>query len=74
MSLGEVVAEAGIQPLSSPDDFWTILMGSGYRGTIEQLDAAARERVRRATLDALAAENVRSVEANAVYAIARAPR
>ncbi len=66
-----VLAEADAQPLSSPEDFWTIALGSGYRGTIEQLDQEARERVRQATLDYISEHNVQSVETNAVYAIAR---
>jgi SAM-dependent methyltransferase len=70
---GEVVAEAGVQPLTSVDDFWTIALGSGYRGTIEQLDRAAAERVRKATLARLVALDVKSVETNAVFAIARKP-
>lgn len=68
----DVVAESGAQPLKSPEDFWTIVLGSGYRSTVEQLDQQARERVRKATLDCLR-EHVRSVETNAVYAIARKP-
>lgn len=67
----EVVAEAGSQALDSPEDFWTVAMGSGYRGTLEQMDRATRERVRQATLDALTRQNVRSIETNAIYAIAR---
>jgi ubiquinone/menaquinone biosynthesis C-methylase UbiE len=69
----EVVAEAGIQPLHSPDDFWTIVLGSGYRSTVEQLNPGARERVRKATLDSLSEQYVRSVETNVVFAIARKP-
>jgi ubiquinone/menaquinone biosynthesis C-methylase UbiE len=69
----EVSAESSSQPLSSPQDFWTIALGSGYRATIEQLDGPARERVRLATLDYLSKNNVRSVETNAVYAVARKP-
>ena len=69
----EVVAEAGSQPLNAPNDFWTIALGSGYRATIERLDLGARDRVRLATLDYLSRNNVRSVEANALYAISRKP-
>jgi ubiquinone/menaquinone biosynthesis C-methylase UbiE len=69
----EVVAEAGAHSLNSPEDFWTIAMGSGYRGTIEQLDPGARVRVRKATLDYLSGHGVASLETNAVYAIARKP-
>jgi ubiquinone/menaquinone biosynthesis C-methylase UbiE len=69
----EVLAEEDHQPLHSSEDFWIIALGSGYRGTIEQLDPAARDRVRHATLDSLSRNKVRSVETNAVYAIARKP-
>lgn len=67
----EVVAEAGAQALNSPEDLWTIALGSGYRGTIEQLNPEARERVRKATVDYMSRREVRSVETNAVYALAR---
>jgi ubiquinone/menaquinone biosynthesis C-methylase UbiE len=67
----DVVAESGTQPLSSPEDFWTIAMGSGFRGTIEQFDPDSREHVRRAILDYISHNNVRSVETNAVYAVVR---
>jgi len=69
----DVLAEAGAQPLRSPEDFWTIAMGSGYRGTIEQLDQEACVRARKATLDYIHEHKVESVETNAVYAIARKP-
>jgi ubiquinone/menaquinone biosynthesis C-methylase UbiE len=69
----DVVAEAGVQPLRSPEDFWTIAMGSGYRGTIEQLAEETRKRVRQATLEYIHEHKVESVETNAVYAIARKP-
>jgi len=67
----DVTAEAGAQPISSPEDCWTIAMGSGYRGTIKQLDPEACERVRKALLRHIGEHNVQSVETNAVYAIAR---
>lgn len=69
----DILAESGRQALDAPEDFWTIAMGSGYRGTLEQMDAATRERVRQATVDSLTKQNVRSIETNAIYAIARKP-
>lgn len=66
-----LVPETGSQPLKSPEDFWTIALGSGYRNTIEQLSAIARERVRQATLDHRSQNNVRNVETNALYAMIR---
>jgi len=66
----EVKAESGSQPVDSPDDWWAMIMGSGYRGTVEQLDANAREAVRQQNLDFIQNSAVRSVEANVVYATA----
>jgi hypothetical protein len=69
----EVWAESGAQTLNAPEDFWTIVLGSAYRSTIEQLDREARDRVRKATLDCLSENSVQSVETNAVFAIVRKP-
>lgn len=69
----EIVAEAGEHAVQSPEAWWSAVLGSGYRGTLEQLDAAARERVRIANLDYIRRSGVRSVEANVVYAIATKP-
>ena len=66
----EVVAEAGEHPLPSPEAWWAAVVGSGYRGTLEQLDPAARERVRAANLDHVRRSAIRAVEANVVYAVA----
>ena len=46
-----------------------MVLGTGYRGTVEQLDSEARERVRRENLDFIRQVDVRSVEANVVYAV-----
>lgn len=43
--------------------------GTGYCGTIEQLSAEDRELVRRENLDFIRRADVRSVEANVVYAV-----
>lgn len=66
----EAVAEAGTHPISSPQAWWSAVLGSGYRGTLEQLDASARERVRMANLSFIRQSGIRSVEANVVYAVA----
>jgi SAM-dependent methyltransferase len=69
----QIVAEAGTQLLHSPDDFWTVAQGSGYRDTLDQLAPEARERVRQATVAALQADDVRAIEVNVIYAIAIKP-
>ena len=67
----EVVPEANLHPIPSPEAWWSAILGTGYRGTLEQLDAAARERVRSANLEYIQGSGVRAVEANVVYAVAR---
>ena len=46
------------------------MTGTGYRGTLDQLDDAQRERVRAANLDYIRRSGIDAVEANVVYAIA----
>jgi ubiquinone/menaquinone biosynthesis C-methylase UbiE len=67
----EIVAEAGQHPIASPEAWWPAVLGSGYRGTVEQLDAKDRARVRAANLDFVRQSGIRSVEANVVYAVAQ---
>jgi len=67
----QITAESNLHPLATPNDWWTIVLGTGYRSTTEQLDPAARERVRVANLESLG--NVRAVEVNALYAVADKP-
>ena len=64
----EAVAESGTQPVNSPDDWWAMIMGSGYRGTVEQLTPADRERVREENLDFIHRTSLRSLESNVVFA------
>jgi SAM-dependent methyltransferase len=69
----EVVAEAGQHPIASPEAWWAAVLGTGYRGTLDQLDAAARERVRAANLAFIRQSGIATVEANVVFAIAPKP-
>jgi hypothetical protein len=69
----EIVPEDGIQVLRTPEDFWTIALGSGYRGTIDQLDLEVREVVRQGTLAVLRERDVRAIETNVIYARAIKP-
>jgi ubiquinone/menaquinone biosynthesis C-methylase UbiE len=66
-----IEAEANRHPIASPEAWWAAVLGSGYRGTFEQLDAAARERVRAANFEYIRASGTTSVEANVMYAVAR---
>jgi hypothetical protein len=66
----QIVAESDSQPINSPDDWWAMILGSGYRGTVDQLSAAEREQVRIENFDFIQQNSVRSLESNVVYAIA----
>lgn len=66
----EIVAEPGSHPIPSPDAWWSAVLGSGYRGTIDQLSPEARERVRDANFRYIGESGISSVEANVVYAVA----
>jgi ubiquinone/menaquinone biosynthesis C-methylase UbiE len=65
-----VVAESDCHSIPSPEAWWAAVLGSGYRGTIDQLDATTRERVRDANFEFIRDSGTTSVEANVVYALA----
>lgn len=65
-----VEPEAARHPLGSPDDAWALLQGTGYRGTLEQLDPAARNQIRDACLRFVHESRVDSVTADVIYAVA----
>lgn len=63
----KAVIENGTHVLRAPDDWWTMVLGSGYRATIDQLDADAQARVQRQCLEYIRSTDARSVEANVIY-------
>ncbi len=67
----EIVAESGTHPISSADDWWAAVLGTGYRSTIDALDPDARERVRQHNLAYMQESGVKAIEANVVYAAAK---
>jgi ubiquinone/menaquinone biosynthesis C-methylase UbiE len=66
----EVEAENGHQRLAAPEDFWTIVLGSGLRWTVEQLGPGDAQQVRQAVTEWLASHAVDRVETNVIYAVA----
>jgi ubiquinone/menaquinone biosynthesis C-methylase UbiE len=82
VSLNKILSEAGItspkiitenrlHPIKSAEDWWTIVLGSGYRGTIEQLTWGERQKVENANLAFLRDEKISAIETNVLYALAR---
>ena len=59
------------QALSHPHDWWTIAMGSGFRGEIEQLDAVQRMRLEELMLRALSKSGTTATGSGALYALAQ---
>lgn len=68
-----ITREDRLHPMKSADDWWAIVLGSGYRGTIEQLNPAEREKVKEANLTFIRDENISAVETNVLYALATKP-
>ena len=68
----EVIAETDSQPVSSFEEWWAAVMGSGYRGTIDQLSTTERVRVQHENEAFINREKIRSVETSVLYARASA--
>jgi ubiquinone/menaquinone biosynthesis C-methylase UbiE len=66
----KITAENRLHPINSAEDWSTIVLGSGYRGTIEQLNASERERVKDANLAFIRGAKISAIETNALYALA----
>jgi len=66
----KISVENRLHPIKSADDWWAIVLGSGYRGTVEQLTEAEREAVKEANLAFITDEKISAVETNVLYALA----
>jgi ubiquinone/menaquinone biosynthesis C-methylase UbiE len=68
----DIVPESSHQALRSPEDWWIIVLGSGFRWTVEQLGSDA-DRVRFINLAQIRQGHVEAVETNTLFALARKP-
>jgi hypothetical protein len=66
----EVLTENRWHLLRSPGDWWTIVMGTGYRGTVERLTGLERAAVREANLTFIRDHGIDRLPTNALYAVA----
>jgi ubiquinone/menaquinone biosynthesis C-methylase UbiE len=69
----KIIAENRLHPIESAEDWWTIVLGSGYRGTVEQLTLAERQKVKEANLAFLRDEKISALQTNVLYALATKP-
>ncbi len=81
-ALGELFARAGAAPVSveagsarhsldHPDSFWEIVLGSGYRATVDALSPEQRNMVRTRLLGQLRSNAVTSLRTDVVFGTAR---
>jgi ubiquinone/menaquinone biosynthesis C-methylase UbiE len=68
-----VVAAAGHHELGHPDRFWDIVLGTGYRATVDALSQEQRDRVRGWLLSELRSRAVTAVRTDVVFGTARRP-
>jgi len=66
-------AEAGSHPIGSANDWWSVVMGTGYRGTVEQLSPQERGTLRAINDAGVHDRGIEAIETNVVYATAARP-
>jgi SAM-dependent methyltransferase len=66
-------AAAGSQPLARPEDFWDVVLGSGYRATVDALDPARRAQLRERVVARLRDGGVTDVRADVLFAVSERP-
>lgn len=65
-----VESDSAVQKLVVPEDWWTIVLGSGLRWTVEQMGPAA-DQVRRDNLDWIGNKRVTEIKVNTICGIAK---
>ena len=66
-------AVPGWHHLDHPDRFWDIVLGTGYRATIDALSQEQRDIVRERLLSRLRSEGITSVRTDVVFSTAQRP-
>jgi ubiquinone/menaquinone biosynthesis C-methylase UbiE len=69
----QVVASPGQQHLDSPDKFWDVVLGTGYRATIDALSREQRTQVHRRLLSELRSRNLTTIRTDVVFGTASRP-
>jgi 2-polyprenyl-3-methyl-5-hydroxy-6-metoxy-1,4-benzoquinol methylase len=67
----DILAEDGRQDLRSSEDWWTIVLGGGFRSIVDQMGPEMAGRLREANLAQIRSQSITSVETNVIYAVAR---
>jgi hypothetical protein len=65
-----VVAVEGRHQLEHPDRFWDVVLGSGYRATVDALSSDQRDQVRESLLAELRVREVTVLRTDVVFGTA----
>ena len=68
-----VVAARDQHQLDRPDSFWDIVLGSGYRATIDALSRNQRDQVRQRLLAQLRSRNIPAMRTDVIFGTAKRP-
>ena len=68
-----IVTAPGQHHLDRPDSFWDIVLGSGYRATIDALSRDQRDQVRQRLLGQLRSRNITAVRTDVIFGTAKRP-
>jgi ubiquinone/menaquinone biosynthesis C-methylase UbiE len=73
--IGDVAIETEnrVHALPQPEDWWTLACGSGYRGTLEQMNNTEVQKVHDETVGFFRKNNVTAVDTNVLYGVATKP-
>ena len=66
----DIVAIDDRQKLRSVEDWWTVVLGAGFRWTVEQMGPTIAAQVRNVCIECLWENAVSKIETNAIYAVA----
>jgi SAM-dependent methyltransferase len=69
----QVQAASGRHSLAHPDDFWQIVLGSGYRATVDALSPEQHNQVRACLLGQLRSSAVTTLRTDVVFGTAQKP-
>lgn len=69
----EVVVTDDHAGIADPDDFWSIVRGSGYSAALRDLDESTRQELRHRIAERLRAKDTHAIALPAIFAVATAP-
>ena len=70
LTSANVIPEDHDQNLQSPEDWWTIVLGCGLRGTVDAMDVETALRIHDQTVGWIRDNDVTSIKTNRIHAIA----